>query len=100
MALEDAYTLSNPLGSVQKMSKIEGVFKAYDAVRRHRTQKLVAESRDAGKAYDFGRDGIRDSLDAVRKTLGTGYNWIWDKNLEDLAQAMSMMGVRLRLKRE
>jgi len=58
MALEDAYKLSNLLGSAQKMPEVEEAFKAYDARKRHRTQKLVTESRDAGKVYDLEGDGV------------------------------------------
>ncbi len=95
MALEDAYMLSNLLGSVQKVSEAEKAFKAFDAVRRHRTQKLVTESKDAGEVYDLEGDGVGDDLDALRQNLRTRCKWIWEKNLgEDLTEAMSMMGVR------
>ena len=95
MALEDAYVLSNLLGSVQKASEIENAFKAYDAVRRHRTQKLVTTSREAGEIYEFEGKGIGDDLDAMRQNLGTRYDWIWEKKLEDdLSEAMNIMGVR------
>ncbi len=49
MAIEDAYVLSNPLGQVEDLSHIEAAFKAFDAVRRARTQKLVATSRECGE---------------------------------------------------
>jgi len=62
MALEDAYKLSNLLGSAQKMPEVEEAFKAYDARKRHRTQKLVTESRDAGKVYDLEGDGVGNYL--------------------------------------
>ena len=75
MAPEDAYILSNLLGSVQKASEIEKAFKAYDFVRRHRTQKLVTSSRKAGKVYDFEGDGVGDDLDAMRRNLRTRSNW-------------------------
>ena len=95
MALEDAYILSNVLGSVQKVSEIENAFKAYDSVRRHRTQKLVTTSREVGEIYEFEGDGVGDDLDKMRQNLRTRYNWIWDKKLEDdLAEATKLMGVR------
>ena len=94
MALEDAYILSNLLGSVQKVSEIETAFKAYDAVRRHRSQKLVTTSREAGQIYEFEGHGVGDDLGAMRQNLTTRYNWIWEKKLEnDLAEAMEIMSV-------
>lgn len=66
-------------------------------MRRHRTQKLVTESIDAGKVYELEGDGVGADLDAMRKILRTRYNWMWEKKLdEDLAEAMSKMDVRSR----
>ena len=57
MALEDAYVLSNLLGAVEKSSDIEREFRAFDAVRRPRTQKLVATSRP-GRCTTWNRPGL------------------------------------------
>ena len=93
MALEDAYVMSNLLGAVQKSSDIEGAFRAFDAVRRPRTQKLVTTSREAGEVYELEAEGVKDDAVKLRENLTTRYRWIWEKNLEeDLAEAMGMLG--------
>lgn len=93
MAMEDAYVLSNLLGAVQRSSDIETAFRAYDAVRRPRTQKLVTTSRDAGELYELEKEGVWDDVDKLRENLGTRYKWVWEKKLEeDLAEAMGMLG--------
>lgn len=61
-ALKDAYKLSNQQGSAQRMPEVEDAFKAYDTRKRHRTQKLVTKSRDAGKVHDLEEDGDGNCL--------------------------------------
>lgn len=55
-ALEDALILTNPPGSLQQSSDIESAFRAYDGVKRPRTQKLTTTSRAAGELIEF-QDG-------------------------------------------
>lgn len=93
MALEDAYVMSNLLGAVQKSSDIESAFRAFDAVRRTRTQKLVTTSREAGELYELEAEGVRDDAEKLRENLSSRYKWIWEKDLEDdLEEAMSLLG--------
>lgn len=81
MALEDAYVLSNLLGSIHKSSDIERAFKAYDAVRRPRAQKLVVTSREAGTVYEFEADATGDDPLAIKADLDTRWDWIWGEDL-------------------
>ena len=83
MALEDAYILSSLLGAIDKSAEIECAFRAFDAVRRPRTQKLVTTSRAAGELYEFEYEGIGDDLEAVKKNLETRNDWIWEHDLEE-----------------
>lgn len=93
MALEDAYIMSGLLAAVQRSSDIESAFRAFDAVRRPRTQKLVSTSREAGGLYALEAEGVGDDPDKVREQLLRRYDWIWDANLEEhLAEAMGLMG--------
>lgn len=95
MALEDSYVMSSLLGAVQESSDIEGAFRAFDAVRRPRTQKLVTTSRETGELYDLEAEGVGDDADKLRENLATRYKWIWEKDLEgDLAEAVGMLGVK------
>ena len=82
MAIEDAYVLSNLLGQVQDLSHIEAAFKAFDTVRRPRTQKLVATSREAGELWGLELDGVGDNLVKLNDNLDNRMHWIWNENLE------------------
>jgi salicylate hydroxylase len=89
MAIEDSFLLSQLLGQVQDKEQLRKAFKAYDAVRRPRTQKLVTTSRDAGCLYEFQKDGTGDDVEKLRENLDGRMRWVWDMDLEEhLQEAM------------
>ena len=88
MAMEDAMVLSGLLGEIHESLDIEKAFKAYDHVRRPRTQKLVSTSYDAGLLYDYEAEGIGNDLNKLGQNLEERYKWIWDVDLvEHLEEA-------------
>lgn len=99
-AIEDAYILSNLLGSIPTTTTsatspltIENAFRAYDAVRRPRTLRVVTTSRDAGLLYDFEDAEIGWDLERVGERLSQRYRWIWEVDLEaELERAKGIMG--------
>ena len=99
MALEDAYVLSSLLGAVQQQwesssssQRIEDAFRAFDKVRRPRTQRLVQTSREAGELYELQREGVWDDRERMRQDLGTRMKWIWYEDLEkELEEAMGLL---------
>ncbi|KAI9866704.1 MAG: hypothetical protein M1830_005913 [Pleopsidium flavum] len=98
MALEDAFVLSNLLGSVHQAKDIENAFRAYDAVRRPRSQKLVTTSKTAGQLYDFEADGIGDDEHMIRENLNQRYPWIWEEDVDgELREAKALLGERAKL---
>lgn len=66
MAFEDAYVMSGLLAGVKKDNDVKDAFRAFDAVRRKRTQKLVRTSRTQGKVADLVMEGIGDDADKIR----------------------------------
>ena len=82
MALEDAYVLSDLLGSIPKSSDIEKAFRAYDAIRRPRGQKQVTTSRECGRVLDFEGDGTGDDPEAIKAQFRTRWDWIWKEDLK------------------
>lgn len=93
-----AFILSNLLGQIESASEIENAFYAYDAVRRPRTQKVVATSRDAAAIYEFEDEELGTDLDKIKQVLETRYNWIWDEDLpQQLRKAQDIMGLKARL---
>lgn len=87
MAFEDAYVLSSLLGRSGVTENIPDVFLAFDAVRRPRTQRLVATSRNAGEVYELVHEGIGDDLAKVKQNLDSRHTWIW---MEDLPGEVEM----------
>ena len=83
MAFEDAYVLSSLLAEINSSSDISKAFRAYDYVRRPRTQKVVATSRAAGELLDFESKEFEDDVDAIKKNLDQRYKWIWNKRIEE-----------------
>lgn len=91
MAIEDALVLTQLLAEVGRESQLEKAFKAYDAVRRERTQKLVTTSRDAGCLYEFQKPGVGDDVEALRADLEGRMRWVWELDLEQhVAKAKSL----------
>ena len=80
-AIEDALVLSTLLGQVKSLADIEDAFKAYDAVRRPRSQRVVTTSREASHLYELENETIKYDLDKARKELEVRCKWIWDEDL-------------------
>ena len=99
MALEDSYVLAALLAEIEHARELEEVFKAFDAVRRGRTQRLVKTSRECGRVFDCEGTGIEEDREAWRRDLMERHKWIWDNDLEmDVREGLRMLkGQKARL---
>ncbi|KAH8762747.1 hypothetical protein F5882DRAFT_477040 [Hyaloscypha sp. PMI_1271] len=91
MAFEDAYVLSNLLGTVRGAQELEKVFKCFNEVRHKRTQDVIKASRKAGKVNSFIGEGIGDDFDKLRPDIEARYRWVWDFDLEATLVEAKMM---------
>lgn len=82
MGVEDALILSKLLASIDSVGELEAAFAAYDAVRRPRSQRLVASSRRIGDVYNFEDSVVGDNMEAMREYLEHAWDWIWNENLD------------------
>ncbi|ORY01262.1 mannitol 1-phosphate dehydrogenase [Clohesyomyces aquaticus] len=82
MAMEDAYILSNLIAAVRGSDDVERAFRAFDAVRRPRTQTLIENSRVAGLATDFMMEGVGDDVERLKGRFEEWYRWLWAEDLE------------------
>ncbi|KAH7114251.1 salicylate 1-hydroxylase-like protein [Dendryphion nanum] len=91
IGVEDCYILGNLLGKIDDVKDLQKVFKAYDEVRRPRTQRVVTTSREGGMMYEFeGQEG--DDLEAIAKNMQTRMDWIWDADIvQDLERAFRIL---------
>ena len=92
MAIEDAYVLSSLLDNTARSDEVdttnrtdgpERAFKAFDAVRRERTQRLVRTSREAGHLFQFELEGVGDDYEKLRDNMMKRMQWVWSENLEE-----------------
>jgi salicylate hydroxylase len=86
-AIEDALVLSSLLGQVNSAADLQDAFKAYDAVRRPRSQRVVTTSREASHLYELENESIGYDLDKARKELEVRCKWIWDEDLSAQVKA-------------
>jgi salicylate hydroxylase len=94
MCMEDAYILSNLLGTAKKADDLEKIFEVYDAVRRPRTQKLVLKSRESGlySALEM-TENVEDAYKALQVEFPKLYSWVWGFDLEgSLREAKAILG--------
>lgn len=93
-ALEDAFVLSSLLADPRIQSAaadIPKAFRAYDAIRRPRSQRVVTSSRAAGEIYSYdGPDG--DDVEKIGENVLHRMSWIWDEDLEkQLGKAQALL---------
>jgi salicylate hydroxylase len=82
--IEDALIMSRLFAGIEEgdEQEIERVFKAYDAVRRPRSQKVVETSNEMSSMASLEREGFGDNIDAIRESLKTRFRWLWHADLE------------------
>ncbi|KAI9148924.1 mannitol 1-phosphate dehydrogenase [Paramyrothecium foliicola] len=91
MAIEDAYVLGNILGAISDKSHIPTALSAYDAVRRARSQRLVADSREQGMLFDFELG--TDDPDLLASNILQRMDWLWDYDItKELEEAYILLG--------
>ncbi|KAF1948205.1 mannitol 1-phosphate dehydrogenase 2 [Byssothecium circinans] len=83
MCMEDALIMSILLKEVKGVDDFERAFKAFDEVRRPRTQKNVITSKEAGMLYDFEGRGIGDDLEKLEPEFRGRMRWLWDVDLDE-----------------
>lgn len=89
MAMEDAFILHHLLGDAQSTDDAVRAFKAFDSIRRQRTQKVIQSSRWSARTMSSigasGGEEYGDEFDA-------NFSWLWEVDLDkDLQQAKKLM---------
>ncbi|KAK5662685.1 hypothetical protein OQA88_8601 [Cercophora sp. LCS_1] len=65
-ALEDAAVLDHLFGRVKRASQVESAFKAFDAVRRPRSQAVVNLARAFGRVYAYAEGDMHENPQKMR----------------------------------
>jgi salicylate hydroxylase len=84
-AIEDAHVLAELLGDsrVSSVDDVVAAFKAYDEVRRPRSQRVVTSSKENADIFCLCCDGVRDDPVKLRETLDQRLKWLWDLDVRD-----------------
>lgn len=92
MAIEDSLILSSLLGHADSVAAAKLALKAYDAVRRERTQRVVESSRETGiirtgRSQEFGLN-----LQKFQEKLLSRWDFIIDfDNKRHRVEALALM---------
>ncbi|KAG8160973.1 hypothetical protein KVR01_009237 [Diaporthe batatas] len=83
MSVEDSFLLSSLLSHATSPTEALNALKAYDEVRRPRTQRIVESSRGTGEIMT-GRGGETEMpLDQIREKLVHRWDFIFDIKLDE-----------------
>lgn len=92
MCIEDVYILSHLLSKCHNKTDIEKAFRAYDVVRRPRSQRLVKTSYEAGMLWELEGRGVGDDLESLERDATRRMDWIWYHDMtKDLDSARSII---------
>lgn len=82
MAIEDAFILGHLFGNVSSVGEINAAFRAFDALRRPRCQRIIDTGRDTGRLF-CGQDEVA-GLDAkkINESLGLAFARVGALDLE------------------
>lgn len=93
-AIEDAHVLAELLSDehVMRARDVGAAFKAYDEIRRPRSQKVVTTSKEAASLLCLCMDGVEDDEARLIETLNERLHWLWDLDpLEQVEEARRKM---------
>lgn len=102
-AIEDAHVLSELLGDprVQDLEDFIAALKAYDIVRRPRSQEVVTSSKENAYVVCLCKEGIMDDGERLKETFNRRFRWLWDVDVEAEAErARGIMLEEIRRRRE
>ncbi|KAI1394474.1 FAD/NAD(P)-binding domain-containing protein [Hypoxylon trugodes] len=82
MAIEDAFILGHLLGDISSVQEVNAAFRAFDALRRPRCQRVIDTGRKTGHLF-CGQDEVA-GLDArkLNESLGQTFAHVGSLNLE------------------
>jgi salicylate hydroxylase len=89
MAIDDAHMLSVLLTPdlIKSRADIKFALKAYDEVRRPRSQQIVARSRRQGMMLDLQtEDGGTPTKEELKSSMEGNMRWIWGVDLEAMVK--------------
>ncbi len=78
LTIEDAMILRTLLASIRLPEQLDAALRAYDEVRRPRTQRIVESSRATGMIMSGRGEGIGVNAEKMREGLKERWEFIYD----------------------
>ncbi|BCS19672.1 putative salicylate hydroxylase [Aspergillus puulaauensis] len=87
-AIEDAHVLAELLADPHVINAEHAIaaLKAYDVVRRPRSQRVVTTSAEAARLLCLRLEGVGDDEEKLKHTLQERLKWLWDLDVQDQAE--------------
>lgn len=84
-AIEDAHVLAELLSDprVGSADDVVAAFRAYDEIRRPRSQRVVASSKENAYLLCLCLDGVGDDEEKLKITFQERMKWLWDLDVQD-----------------
>lgn len=80
-AIEDGFVLSALMGQVDSVDKIPHALRAYDRIRRPRSQRVCQTSREAGELVALRLPGVGEDAASIKSNLEWRMDWIWHRDI-------------------
>ncbi|KAF7591842.1 hypothetical protein BBP40_001039 [Aspergillus hancockii] len=83
-AIEDAHVLAELLGDsrVAQWKDVVAAFKAYNEVRKPRSQRVVTSSKENAYLLCLCLDGVGDNEEKLKETWNQRLRWLWDLDVQ------------------
>ncbi|CAI7612802.1 unnamed protein product [Penicillium bialowiezense] len=96
-AIEDAHVLAELLSDDQVKTADDAIvaLRAYDHIRRPRSQRVVTSSKENADVLCLCSEGVGDNPAKLVNTLNERFNWLWDLDVEDQAEEAKARMVEL-----
>lgn len=87
-AIEDAHVLAELLADPRVITTddVVAAFRAYDAVRRPRSQRVVTSSKENMYLLCLSYDGVGDDEQKLKKMWQERFRWLWDIDIQEQAE--------------
>ncbi|CEJ56610.1 Putative Salicylate hydroxylase [Penicillium brasilianum] len=87
-AIEDSHVLAELLGDsrVRTARDVVAAFKAYDEIRRPRSQRVVTSSKENAYLLCLCLDGVEDDETKLKQTFQSRLHWLWDLDVQGQAE--------------
>lgn len=83
-AIEDAHVLAELLGDnrVQSQEHAVAAFRAYDEIRRPRSQRVVTSSKENAYLLSLCLNGVGNDEDKLKTAFQERLRWLWDLDVQ------------------